>query len=124
MVPVLPVAQKAWKKLSEVDSGKFVVVSSTSGVRARPNEAVYAAIKHAQVGLTRSLGLEAERLNLPMKVSLFLPGGMQTSFWEESQRPEAFDSFLDPAKVAAEIIKDIDSQEDTFYERTIERGSL
>lgn len=121
---VLPIVQEAWKKLSQIDSGKFVVVSSTSGVRARPNEAVYAATKHAQVGFTRSLGLEAERLNLPMKVSLFLPGGMQTSFWEESQRPNAFDSFLDPAKVAAEIIKDVDAQKDIFYERTIERGSL
>lgn len=119
---VLPIAQEAWKKLSQVDKSKFIVISSTSGIKPRANEAIYAATKHAQVGFTRSLGLEAERLELPIKVALFLPGGMRTPFWEA--RPEIFDSFLDPVKVAAEIIKDTDVQKDTYYERTIDRGSL
>lgn len=120
---VLPIAQVAWKRLSQIDNGKFVVVSSTSGVKARSNEAVYAATKHAQVGFTRSLGLEAERFDLSVKVALFLPGGMQTPFWDEA-RPESFDAFLDPVKVAAEVIEDTDAQKDIYYERIIERGSL
>lgn len=120
---VLPIAQEVWRRLSQTNGGKFVVVSSTTGIKARANEVVYAATKHAQVGFTRSLGLEAERLNLPVKVALFLPGGMQTPFWG-NDRPEIFDSFLDPAKVAAEIIKDTNSQKDIYYERTIDRGSL
>lgn len=119
----LPIAQAAWHQLATVKSSKFVVISSTSGIKARTNEAVYVATKHAQVGFTRSLGLEAGRLALPTKVALFLPGGMKTPFWDGS-RPDTYDSFLDPAKVASEIIKDTDAQASNYYERTIDRGSL
>lgn len=121
---VLPIAQAAWNKLLEEEgSSHFVVISSTSGVKARKDEAVYAGTKHAQVGFTRSLGLESERLNLNTRVSLFLPGGMQTGFWEGNE-PEMLDEFLDPAKVAKKICDSLEAQEKHFYEETIERGSL
>lgn len=120
---VLPVAQVVWQKLSKVDNSKFVVVSSTTGMKARANEAVYAATKHAQVGFTRSLGLEAERLGSPIKVALFLPGGMQTPFWDDG-RPDIYEDFLDPSKVATEIVKDVSDQRVAYFERTIARGSL
>ena len=120
---IIPIAQVAWRKLLKRDNSKFVVISSTTGSKARSNEAVYAATKHAQVGFARSLGLESERLMSPIKVSLFLPGGMQTPFWDGS-RPDVFDSFLDPVKVASEVITDINNQTTPYYERTIDRGSL
>jgi short-subunit dehydrogenase len=121
---VLPAAQAAFRIMLASDADSyFVVVSSTTGYKARKDEAVYAGTKHAQVGFTRSLGLESERLQSSVKVSLFMPGGMQTPFWDMN-RPDSYTDFLDPAKVATRILEKIESQADTFYEEVIERGSL
>jgi len=121
---IVPIAQSAWKKLlGSENGGNFVVISSTTGVRARKDEAVYAATKHAQVGFARSLGLESERLEAKIKVALFMPGGMHTPFWTGNE-PANFDEFLDPAKVAERIITKVTGQQGNFYEETIERGSL
>ena len=121
---VIPIAQAAWKKmLKSDDKSRFVVVSSTTGIKARSDETVYAATKYALVGFTKSLGLESERVKSNIQVSLFMPGGMQTPFWDGA-RPDSFDDFLDPSKVASKIIDSTQNQSDYFYEETIERGSL
>jgi short-subunit dehydrogenase len=121
---VIPIAQAAWQILmSEPEPQNFVVVSSTTGVRARTDEAVYAGTKHAQVGYTRSLGLESERLGKAVRVALFLPGGMKTPFWDRNP-PAAYDSFLDPKKVAQRIVERVKAQEEPYYEEMIEKGSL
>jgi len=121
---VLPAAQQNFTAmLSLPEASHFVVVSSTTGNKARADEAVYAGTKHAQVGFARSLGLEAERLHSPVKVTLFMPGGMQTPFWDEG-RPDSYDTYLDPAKVARHVVAAAQAQTTPFYEETIERGSL
>jgi short-subunit dehydrogenase len=120
----MPIAQAAWNKLLSSDAtGNFVVISSSSGIKARNNEAVYAATKHAQVGLACSLGLESERLQTNLQVALFLPGGMKTPFWEGNE-PENLTEFLDPAKVAHHIVGVVSTQQDLYYEQEIPRGSL
>jgi short-subunit dehydrogenase len=121
---IMPIAQSVWQKqLGTDEATSFVVVSSTSGYKARKDEAVYAATKHAQIGFARSLGLESERLNSQIRVSLFMPGGMQTPFWKGNE-PNNFNEFLDPAKVAQHIVEVVAAQRISFYEETIERGSL
>lgn len=118
---VLPVAQTAWQKMLAQDiESNFVVVSSTTGVRARKNEAVYAATKHAQVGFTRSLGMESEWLETPVKVALFEPGGMKSPFWDK-KRPSTYDDFMDTDKVAQRIIERVTAQDVPFYEEMIEK---
>ena len=105
-------------------SGKgksFTVIASSSGLRARNDEAIYVATKHAQVGFTRSLGLENRDPKL--KISLFLPGGMQTPFWDK-QQPRDYGQFLDPAKVAQKVVTTVLEQKDPFLETEIPRGSL
>jgi 3-oxoacyl-[acyl-carrier protein] reductase len=118
----LPICIEIWHHMLDATRhpSTFTIISSTSGTRARQNEAVYAATKHAQVGLARSLGLEAKGTNI--KVSLFMPGGMQTSMWDP-EKPE-YASFLDPSKVAARILQRIDEQTESYYEEEIPRGSL
>lgn len=121
---VMPIAHAAWKKMiAQPHPSNFVIVSSTTGVRARKNEAAYAATKHAQVGFGRSLGMESEWLATPVKVALFEPGGMKSPFWDK-KRPSGYDDFMDTAKVAERIIERVDGQEDYFYEELIERGSV
>lgn len=121
---VLPIAQAIWKKQLKSDKlSHFVVIGSTTGTKARAEEAVYAAAKHAQVGFARSLGLESERLKSKIKVALFLPGGMRTPFWN-GKTPDGYENFLDPKKVAARVVSQTLAQADYFLEDRIERGSL
>ncbi len=121
---VLPAAQVAFRLMvKNTHTGHFVVVSSTTGYKARNNEAVYAGTKHAQVGFVRSLGLESERLGEKVKVCLIMPGGMKTPFWE-GEEPPGYEDYLNPNKVAKHVLELVNSQDDTYFEKVIERGSL
>lgn len=100
---------------------QFVVVSSSSGTKARKDEAVYVATKHAQVGFTRSLALENDNPNV--RVALVMPGGMRTSFWDKHPTPD-YDSFLNPKHVAQNIVTRTMFQDESFDEYDIPRGSL
>lgn len=120
------VAAAVWKEMSNAKAEcRFVVVSSTTGLSETPSadEAIYAATKAAQVSMTRALGKpnKSDRL----KVSLFCPGGMKTAFWDNNEIVQAtYDSFLEPAAVAAAIVKDVEAQATPYFERVIPRGSL
>lgn len=119
--PVL-VAHEIWKMFEKATTKKhFVVISSSSGITPRNDEAIYVATKHAQVGFTRSLGLENK--NKDVFVSLISPGGMKTPFWD-SYREFASDEFLDPDKVANHILKNLEKVDKNYFELTIPRGSL
>jgi len=59
-------------------SGDIVIVSSVAGTTARPNEAVYAATKHAQMGLAG--GLDRELFRKGIRVTALQPGGVVTEF--------------------------------------------
>ena len=69
----------------ERSRGRVVTVASTLGVRALPAATAYCASKFGVVGFTRALAAESgERVG----VTLLLPGGMQTPFFDD--RPEEF----------------------------------
>jgi NAD(P)-dependent dehydrogenase (short-subunit alcohol dehydrogenase family) len=69
----------------ERSRGRVVTVASTLGVRALPAATAYCASKFGVVGFTRALAAESgERVG----VTLLLPGGMQTAFFDD--RPEEF----------------------------------
>lgn len=124
---VLPLVQLVWRKMLADGEGTLAIVSSTSGVTPRADEAVYAGTKYAQVGFGRSLGLEAERLETAARVALFLPGGMRTEFWDKARpddRPDIYDTFNDPVKVAERMVDEVSEQTTTFTEVTIPRGEL
>jgi len=71
----------------ERKSGHVVVVSSQAGVNGFPNEAVYCATKHAQVGFATALDGELRPHNV--KVSILAPGGVRTTFAFGTGRTEA-----------------------------------
>jgi NAD(P)-dependent dehydrogenase (short-subunit alcohol dehydrogenase family) len=69
----------------ERSRGRVVTVASTLGVRALPAATAYCASKFGVVGFTRALAAETgDRVG----VTLLLPGGMQTPFFDD--RPEEF----------------------------------
>lgn len=119
----LPLVQFAWQIiLAQSEGGNFSIISSSTGQKPRVDEAVYSGTKFAQVGFARSLGLEAGRLASPVKVALFLPGGMRTPFWDGAI-PDGYDIYNDPTKVASAMIDTVSQQTDTFLEMSIDRGA-
>ena len=88
----------------ERSRGRVVTVASTLGVRALPAATAYCASKFGVVGFTRALAAETgDRVG----VTLLLPGGMQTHFFDD--RPEEFKPAADqrlnrPEDVARTVI--------------------
>jgi NADP-dependent 3-hydroxy acid dehydrogenase YdfG len=64
--------------LLQSDSADLVGVTSIAGQRAPQGEAVYAASKHAQIGLLRSL--DHELYGQGVRCSILAPGGVETRF--------------------------------------------
>jgi NAD(P)-dependent dehydrogenase (short-subunit alcohol dehydrogenase family) len=88
----------------ERSRGRVVTVASTLGLRALPAATAYCASKFGVVGFTRALAAE---LGDRVGVTLLVPGGMRTHFFDE--RPDAFkpapDQRLnDPADVARAVV--------------------
>ncbi len=65
-------------RLLESGGGDIVIVASVAGLRGAGDEAVYAATKHAQVGLAGGLDRELREKNI--RVSTIAPGGTATEF--------------------------------------------
>jgi short-subunit dehydrogenase len=84
--------------------GHVVTVASTLGLRALSDATAYCAAKFGMVGFTRALAAE---LAGQVGVTLLVPGGMRTSFFDgrtEQYRPGPDAVLNDPANVAAAVL--------------------
>jgi NAD(P)-dependent dehydrogenase (short-subunit alcohol dehydrogenase family) len=84
--------------------GTVVTVASTLGLRALSDATAYCAAKFGVVGFTRALAAE---LAGTVGVTLLLPGGMRTGFFDDRDpryRPGADAALNDPASVAAAVM--------------------
>jgi NAD(P)-dependent dehydrogenase (short-subunit alcohol dehydrogenase family) len=84
--------------------GGVVTISSTLGIKAVGDATAYCAAKFGVVGFTRSLAAE---LAGQVNVTLVIPGGMRTKFFDErdEQYKPGPDAILnDPANVANAIL--------------------
>ncbi len=85
--------------------GDVVIVSSVAGFRGGADEAVYAATKHAQVGLAGSLDRELREQGV--RVTLICPAGTATEFAVGTGRvPDdpRFADYLTPGDVATAVV--------------------
>ena len=64
--------------LLENGGGDLVIVASVAGLRGLPNESVYCASKHAQVGFAEALDHELRPKGV--RVTTICPGGVATEF--------------------------------------------
>jgi NAD(P)-dependent dehydrogenase (short-subunit alcohol dehydrogenase family) len=84
--------------------GTVVTVSSTLGLKAVSDATAYCAAKFGVVGFTRALAAE---LAGEVGVTLLVPGGMRTSFFDDRDaqyRPGPDAILNDPANVAAAVM--------------------
>jgi NAD(P)-dependent dehydrogenase (short-subunit alcohol dehydrogenase family) len=85
-------------------SGRIVTVASTLGWRALPDATAYCASKFGVVGFTRALSAE---LAGEIGVTLLLPGGMRTNFFDD--RPDKYKpgpdaKLADPISIAEAVV--------------------
>ena len=88
----------------ERGSGRIVTVASTLGLRPVSDATAYCASKFGVVGFTRALATE---LDGRVGVSLLVPGGMATSFFDgrtEQYRPGPDAKLNDPEVVADAVL--------------------
>jgi NAD(P)-dependent dehydrogenase (short-subunit alcohol dehydrogenase family) len=84
--------------------GGVVTISSTLGIKAVSDATAYCAAKFGVVGFTRALAAE---LAGQVNVTLLIPGGMRTKFFDERDekyRPGPDAILNDPADVAAAVL--------------------
>lgn len=72
----------AYAQMRKQGSGQIVNVASSAGVMPVPNSTMYAALKHAVVGLSHSLREEAALHGI--KVNVILPGMVQSNIWDDA----------------------------------------
>ncbi|MFS8478907.1 MAG: SDR family oxidoreductase [Micromonosporaceae bacterium] len=88
----------------ERSRGHIVTVASTLGFKALPDATAYCAAKFGVVGFTRALAAE---LAGTVGVTLLVPGGMRTRFFDEREeryRPGPDAALNDPADVASAVV--------------------
>jgi NAD(P)-dependent dehydrogenase (short-subunit alcohol dehydrogenase family) len=88
----------------ERSRGRVVTVGSTLGLRGMPDATAYCASKFGVIGFTRALAAEmAGRVG----VTLLLPGGMDTGFFdgrEEQYKPPPDARLAPPEEVAEAVV--------------------
>lgn len=85
-------------KLLKQNQAHLINISSTSGLKGRDNQAVYAASKFGVTGFTESL--KNDLADTSVKVTGFYPGGMNTQLFAKTGTPKDNSDWMDPAKVA------------------------
>jgi NAD(P)-dependent dehydrogenase (short-subunit alcohol dehydrogenase family) len=103
LLGTVAVARAAFPALVE-SRGRLVTVASTLGLRPLSDATAYCASKFGVVGFTRALALESAG---QIGVTLLVPGGMATSFFDgrdEQYRPGPDADLNDPAVVADAVL--------------------
>ena len=89
----------------EQGGGDLVIVASVAGLRGGADEAVYAATKHAQVGLAGSIDRELRPEGI--RVTSICPAGTNTEFALGAGREEgdpSLEEYMTPEDIAFQII--------------------
>lgn len=98
------------KKYRNQDGASLIFISSVAAYRAAPTQTIYAAAKAAQIGLTKTLAVEAVSKNL--RVNAIAAGAVDTEMEQASR------SILTPEQYATHVAKyplGMGSPEDVAY---------
>lgn len=82
--------------------GAIINISSVVGIKGYQNQSAYTASKHAIVGMTKSLAVEAQRYNI--RVSVIHPGGVDTQLVRDARPDLAPEILMQPEDIAHAIL--------------------
>jgi 3-oxoacyl-[acyl-carrier protein] reductase len=89
----------------EQNDGVVVNVASIAGKNFFPNGSVYAASKHAVMGMSKSMMLDLRKDNV--RVITVCPGSVYTPFFEKAGQSPDPETIIDPGDVAELVVKAI-----------------
>lgn len=95
-------AREAVKLMAPRQRGQIINIGSVVSFKGYANQAVYAASKHALLGLTRTLAAEAQPLGI--KVSIIMPGGVDTDMVGDARPDLNREELLQPADIARTVL--------------------
>ena len=94
--------REALQRMVPQRSGYIINISSVVGFKGYENQSAYTATKHAVVGMTKTLSLEAQKYNI--RASVIHPGGVDTDLAGEA-RPDLDRSILmQPDDIAQTVL--------------------
>lgn len=121
LIGTAAVVRAALPSLEET-AGRIVTVASTLGWRALPAATAYCASKFGVVGFTRALSAElAGRIG----VTLLLPGGMDTHFFDgrpDQFKPPADMRLAPPEAVASAAIQALEAPDEAMIRELMVSG--
>ena len=94
--------QQAMKIMVPRRSGYIINVCSVVAFKGYPGQAAYTASKHALLGLTKSLAVEAQEDDI--RVSAILPGGVDTQMVAQARPDLDPKVLLQPEDIAAAVL--------------------
>jgi 3-oxoacyl-[acyl-carrier protein] reductase len=94
--------QRALRLMIPKKSGTIINISSVVGFKGYPNQAAYTASKHALLGLTKSLAVEAQEHGI--RVSAILPGGVDTEMVAKARPDLDPKILLEPEDIAHTVL--------------------
>jgi len=95
----------------------LINVASTSGLRGRESQAVYAASKFAVHGFSESLKIDLA--DTCVKVSGFYPGGMKTGLFEKAGFAKDNNDWMDPTEVAQIMVHMLEQESHMVMDHVI-----
>jgi len=95
-------SREALKLMRPRRSGTIVNIASVVGFRGYPNQGAYSASKHAVMGLTKSLAVEAQADGI--RVSAVLPGGVNTDMIGDARPDLDRSTLLQPEDIARTVL--------------------
>ncbi len=94
--------QQALKIMIPAEKGYIINLSSVVGIKGYPGQTAYGATKHGVMGLTKALAAEVAEHGI--RVSVILPGGVDTDLIREA-RPDLDSSVLiQPEDIADTVL--------------------
>jgi 3-oxoacyl-[acyl-carrier protein] reductase len=94
--------REALQRMIPQRSGYIINISSVVGFKGYENQSAYTATKHAVVGMTKTLALEAQKYNI--RASVIHPGGVDTDLVGEA-RPDLDRTILmQPEDIAQTVL--------------------
>jgi len=95
-------SQAALRSMIPQRRGHIINIISTASLRGIPSESVYCAAKWGVRGFTQALAEEAAPHRI--RVTALLPGGVDTAFWDDANRPVPRQKFLQPSDIATSVL--------------------
>ncbi len=98
---IFTTSKQALELMIPQKSGYIINISSIQGVKAYRQQSIYAASKHAVMGMSKALAAEVQEHNI--RVSAILPGGVDTELISDA-RPDLDRSILIKPKDIAQTV--------------------